>query len=275
MSYSVRFDDGSGDPRGLLPGHDARPDPPGQWADSLPAGRYGEVRQFLQEGQFAGTDRLSRELRAAVRDRRPGAPLRTRSRDCWRSWASEPRTRRPRSWTTTFRTTTRRGTMTPEPIAAATPGGRGRRGRPARPLSPPPLLPTLRSRGAAAQPLRPRGARPTPPPMSRLWGRRPARRGRPRHGAAEDSHGRQPRRTVARKAHDARPRAAGALRPRRDWPSRWGYAWSAAELEGVGPLRRSSRVATPRIGRPSTPEGLDSPRRRFTVNQCHSEHRSQ
>src|SRR5207249_2019538 len=84
------------------------------------------------------------------------------------------------------------------------------------PAPPPPRAPgPRRSRASAAA--RPGQADATT--QEPLWGRRPARLGRRGMEAAEVSHGGPPRPTVARKAHDARPRAAGALRPRRDWSS--------------------------------------------------------
>lgn len=70
MSYSIRFDDGSdggevfslATTRGLML--------LGEWAESLPD-RYRAVRSLLSDGAVAGTRRLSRELRVAMRDDPP------------------------------------------------------------------------------------------------------------------------------------------------------------------------------------------------------------
>ena len=117
--------------------------------------------------------------------------------------------------------------------------------------------PNAPGRGAAAHRSAPRSqADGTPHGAWGAGGRRSgAARGTEAAGReARDGDHAGPRR---RKGHDASLRAAGALPARRDWSSRWGHAWSAAELEGTGVsgvLPASPHPIRPdRVGRQATP----------------------
>jgi len=144
-------------------------------------------------------------------------------------------------------------------ITAATPGGQYRCPRPAGPLSPPPLLPMLPRPERSEAPLRPRGARPTPPPMDRPVGAAvgaagpPAAR-RPRETAMEGSHvGPGDAWTMTRACERRGPCPTGAIGPR-GWVGQ-----ERGELEGAGscpaflprrPARSGPASGNPRAAEP-------------------------